>query len=75
MGQVRRKGRGGPRPGSGRPRGSGKELEAVRRNRVVVMLTDAELKKLRRLADQKDLPLGTAAYEFVGRGLKRRRGG
>jgi hypothetical protein len=37
------------------------------------MLTDAELEKLRRLADEKDLPVGTVAYEFVGRGLKRRK--
>jgi hypothetical protein len=37
------------------------------------MLSDAELEKLRRLADEKDLPLGTVAYEFVGRGLKRRK--
>jgi hypothetical protein len=36
------------------------------------MLSDAELVKLTKLADEKDLPLGTVAYQFVGRGLKRR---
>jgi hypothetical protein len=47
--------------------------ETIRRNRVVVMLTDGELAKLHHLADERNLPLGTAAYEFVARGLARRR--
>jgi len=55
--------------GRGRPKGSGGPPEKVRRNRVVVMLTDSELTKLERLA--KGLPLGTVAYEFVARGLAR----
>jgi len=53
----------------GRPAGP---PENVRRNRVVVMLTDGELAKLNRLAEERHLPLGTAAYEFVARGLARR---
>jgi len=53
----------------GRPAGP---PEDVRRNRIVVMLTDGELAKLHRLAGEKDLPLGTVAYEFVARGLSRR---
>lgn len=56
----------------GRPKGSGGPPENLRRNRVVVMLTDGELAKLERLAEEKSLPLGTVAYEFVARGLARR---
>jgi len=67
-GKIR--GRGGARPGAGRPKGP---PEAVRRNRVVVMLTDGELEKLHRVAAQKSLPLGSMAYELVARGLGRRR--
>jgi hypothetical protein len=37
------------------------------------MLSDAELVKLRKLARQQDLPLGTVAYEIVARSLKRRK--
>ena len=70
MTAVKRTGRGGPRPGSGRPKGPEAE---VRRNRVAIMLTDAELAKLHRLAERKDLPLGTAAYEIVARALGRQR--
>ena len=73
MGKLRMRGRGGPRPRSGRPRGSGGPPEAVRRNRVVVMLTDAELEKLEKFAAKKDLPVGTLAYGFVARALKRRK--
>ena len=72
MSAVRRKGRGGPRKGSGRPKGSGSTLD-VRRNRVVIMLTDSELAKLHRLADERRLPIGTTAYELVGRALARRK--
>lgn len=68
MSAVRKTGRGGPRPGAGRPRTSG----AIRRNRVVLMLTDDELSKLTALAAERDLPLGTVAYEIVGRALSRR---
>jgi hypothetical protein len=62
---------GGPRKGSGRPPGTGSGNP--RTNRVVVMLSNDELSVLKRVADLKDLPLGTVAYEFVARGLKRAR--
>jgi hypothetical protein len=68
---VRRARRGGPRVGAGRPRGSGGPSEDVRRNRVAVLLTDAELVKLQRLAEARELPLGTVAYELLERGLRR----
>ena len=67
---VRKSGRGGPRRGAGRPCGPSGE---VRRNRVVLLLTDTDLERLQRLAEQRDLPVGTAAYEIVERALRRRR--
>lgn len=67
---VKRTGRGGPRLGAGRPRGGG---TGVRRNRVVIMVTDAELAKLQRLAEEKGLPIGTVTYQIVGTSLSRRR--
>ncbi len=70
MTAVKRTGRGGPRPGSGRPRGP---AGAVRRNRVVIMLTDSELAKLHRVAEAKDLPLGTVAYQIVATSLSHRK--
>lgn len=54
----------------GRPR---KRIEDARRNRVVIMLTDVELATLNRIAKASVLPLGTAAYEIVGRALARRK--
>ena len=54
----------------GRPR---MPLDEARRNRVVIMLTDSELAKLHRLAERKDLPLGTVAYDIVARSLKRQK--
>jgi hypothetical protein len=36
------------------------------------MVTDAELAKLHRLAERRDLPLGTVAYEILERDLRRR---
>jgi hypothetical protein len=69
MSRVRSGGSGGPQHGAGRPRS---DPEMVRRNRVVIMLTDGEFAKLQRLAEERNLPLGTCAYEFVGRGLARR---
>ena len=70
---VRKTGLGGPRPGSGRPRGSGGPPESVRRNRVVVMLTDAELATLDRMAADSGLPLGTMLYQLVKRSLRTRK--
>lgn len=43
----------------------------MRRNRVVVMLTDAELATLHRLAEAREMPLGTVAYEWVAKALRR----
>ena len=63
----------GRRRRMGRPKGSGGPPESVRRNRVVVMLTDAELAKLHSLAGEKELPFGTVAYEIVARVLARRK--
>ena len=54
----------------GRPPGSGGPPESVRRNRVVVMLTDAELATLRRLAESRELPLGTMLYQLVNRSVR-----
>ena len=57
------------RPKMGRPAGP---PEKVRRNRVVVMVTDSELVRLTRLADAAGRPVGTLAYEIFARGLRRR---
>ncbi len=54
----------------GRPRGSGGPPEKVRRHRIAVMLNDAELAKLRRLAAKTRQPVSTAAYRLVARGLR-----
>ena len=70
MTAVKSTGRGGPRPGSGRPRGKASD---VRKNRVVVMVTDAELGKLHRLAESSKLPMGTVAYQILSAALKRRK--
>lgn len=60
---------GGPRKGSGRKATPGE----VRRNRVTIMLTDTELGRLHRWAEEKDLPFGTVAYKIVARALARRK--
>ena len=60
--------RGGPRRGSGRPPGP---ESVVRRNRMVVMLTDGELATLHRMAKAQQLPLATVAYGLMARGLHR----
>ncbi len=62
---------GGRRKGAGRKRGSGGPIEQVRRNRLMISLTDTELRKLQELADHEKVPVGTVAYGFVARGLKR----
>ena len=67
MAAIGRRKRGGARPRSGpKP----KPPWRVRRNRVVVMLTDEEFGKLKRIADVNDLSLGTAAYRFVAKSLQ-----
>ena len=60
----------GTRKKVGRPR---KRIQDARRNRVVIMLTDADLATLSRITKASDLPLGTIAYEIVGRALARRK--
>ena len=69
--------RGGRRPGAGRPKGTGGPAERVRRNRVVVKLTDSEIAALKSRAARLDLPLGTLAHRavvaFLDRGDKRTR--
>ena len=66
---VRQTGHGRPRPGSGRPKGPDSDL---RRNKVAFMVTDGELGKLQRLAEERTLPVGTVADEIVERALRRR---
>lgn len=63
--------RGGARSKMGRPPGTGGPPEEIRRNRVVVMVRDAELAALHRLADARGLPLGTVAYELFSKALRR----
>ena len=63
---------GGARPGAGRPRGSGQgPSEHARKNRVAVMLTDAELVKLARIAKRRNRPVATLAHELISRALRR----
>jgi hypothetical protein len=63
---------GGRRPGAGRPPGTGTgPSPGARINRVVAMLSNDELKVLKRIAKDKKLPLGTAAYDIIARALKR----
>lgn len=65
---------GGRRPGAGRPPGTGTGPSPnARINRVVVMLNNDELKKLKRMARKERLPLGTAAYQIVANTLRRQR--
>ena len=65
---------GGPRMGAGRPPGTGPgPSQHARRNRVTILLADEELQQLKTLADEQQLPLGTVAYGFIARGLKRAR--
>jgi hypothetical protein len=45
----------------------------VRHNRVVVLLSDRELSKLHRWANERGLPPGTVAYAIVERALRRRK--
>jgi hypothetical protein len=65
---------GGRRPGAGRPPGTGKGPSPnARVNRVVAMLNNDELKVLKQIAREQDLPLGTAAYQIIARAIKRHR--
>jgi hypothetical protein len=63
---------GGRRPGAGRPVGSGTgPSRHARINRVVAMLSNDELKKMRSHAKGLGLPVSTAAYRIIARSLKR----
>ncbi|MFQ5417919.1 MAG: hypothetical protein ACE5FL_12835 [Myxococcota bacterium] len=65
---------GGRRPGAGRPPGTGTgPSPGARINRVVAMLSNDELKALKKFARQQKLPLGTAAHRIIARALKRLR--
>ena len=44
---------------------------SARTNRVVCLLTDAELERLERLAANQGVPLGSALYRLVSRALRR----
>ncbi len=61
-------GPGGARAGAGRKPGP---PEKVRRNRVVVMLTDAEHEQLEGHARRAKEPLGATAYKIVAAFLRR----
>ncbi len=61
---------GGKRKRVGRPAGP---PETVRRNRVVAFVTDAELSKLHRISDERDLPMATVVYQLLVASLKRRK--
>ncbi len=69
--RARKNGWGGARPGAGRPKGSGQGPSPdARRNRVAVMLTDAELRKLVRAARRGRQPVATLAYQLLARSLR-----
>ena len=62
---------GGARPGAGRPKGSGSGPSPdARKNRVAVMLSDSELKRIQRVARRLKKPVATLAYELIARELK-----
>lgn len=44
----------------------------VRRNRVVILLTDAELAELHRRADGEGRPIGTTAHALMAGALRKR---
>jgi hypothetical protein len=46
--------------------------EIRRRNRVVTFVTDTELAKLERMADEEGKPLAAIIYHILSRSLKRR---
>ena len=70
MATKRKSKRGGPRRGSGRPRHPEGD---VRRNRVVVMVTDGERAILHRMAETHQLPLATVAHRLMASALRRAR--
>ncbi len=57
----------------GRPKGSGvKPAEKIRHHRVTIMLTDAELTSLQRLAEKSEQPLATTAYRLFMKAMSKR---
>lgn len=63
---------GGARVGAGRPLGSGQGPSPLsRRNRVAVMFSDAELRRLKAIARKTNQPLSTAAYDIIEKRLRR----
>ena len=61
--------RGRPKaPRMGRPP---KPIEEVRRNRLVVMLTDSEIAALRAKADKQGVPFSVLARDVLARALRR----
>ena len=44
--------------------------EDARKNRVAIILTDAELEQLNRAASHKRKPVAPLAYELMSKGLK-----
>ena len=53
--------------GSGRPP---EPAHLVRKNRIAIMVTDRELKKLEALANDRGLPVATAAYRLLRDALR-----
>jgi len=69
---TKKSGWGGRRPGAGRPPGTGTgPSKDARINRVVAMLSNAELTTLQKYAKRQKLPLGTAAYQIIAKTLRR----
>lgn len=70
--KKKKMGWGGRRPGAGRPKGSGNGPSPnARKNRVAVMFTDTELKKLQALSRKQGIPIATVAYRLIEKSLKR----
>ena len=71
MAAKQKAGWGGARPGAGRPKGSGSGPSPdARTNRVAVMLSDAELKRIQRAARRSKKPVATLAYELIAKELR-----
>ena len=74
MGAKKSSSWGGARRGAGRPKGSGTGSSPnARVNRIAMMLTDAELAKVVRIANRKNMPIATLAYELFATGLRKLR--
>ena len=69
--QKKRKNWGGPRPGAGRPKGSGTGSSPdARVYRVAIMLSRADRERLASVAAGTGKPLATVAHELIVRGLR-----